>query len=79
MERSIRIEHVVLNKSYKATDGKTLIIEYTSVPRLLKSNITFSQQYIAVITLENGRITLLREYINPLKPLQAQGKYPSNP
>ena len=70
VDRSIRIE------TYHTDNGATMILEYTSQPRFLKGNVAFPQRYISVVGFRDGRISLFREYINPLKPLQALGKYP---
>ena len=76
VEQTIRIEHVVLISTYYTDHDSSMIIEYTSKPRFLKGDVSFSQQYIAVIEFTSGKIALFREYINPLKPLQALGRLP---
>ncbi len=73
VERTIRIEHVVLTRTYYIDHGGSMILEYTGRPRFLKEDVSFSQQYIAVVEFKAGKIALFREYINPLKPLQALG------
>ena len=74
VEQTIRIEHVVLTRTYHTDDDNSIIIEYTSRPRFLKGDVSFSQQYIAVVEFKAGKIVLFREYINPLKPLEALGR-----
>ena len=78
VERTIRIEHVMLTRTYYTADDKSMILEYTSRPRFLKGDVSFSQQYIAVVEFKAGRIVLFREYINPLNPLRALGRLPAS-
>ncbi|MFK0181616.1 nuclear transport factor 2 family protein [Streptomyces xanthochromogenes] len=55
---------------HQTTDPKTIVVEMRGVGRLVKTGSPFDMTYIAVVTVEGGRITSYRDYWNPLAVLE---------
>ncbi|MGX1274558.1 nuclear transport factor 2 family protein [Streptomyces phaeoluteigriseus] len=53
-------------KIHQTTAPETIVIEMRGVGRLVKSDSPFDMTYIAVVTIEDGRIVSYRDYWNPL-------------
>ncbi|MFF8833138.1 nuclear transport factor 2 family protein [Streptomyces sp. NPDC015131] len=51
---------------HRTTDPGTIVAEMRGVGRLVKSGAPFDMTYVAVVTVEDGRITEYRDYWNPL-------------
>ncbi|GAA3866766.1 nuclear transport factor 2 family protein [Streptomyces sedi] len=51
---------------HHTTDPRTLVVEMRGTGRLVKSDAPFDTTYIAVVTVQHGRITTYRDYWNPL-------------
>ncbi len=62
----IRLADFSLVGAYPAQDGATTVLEYDGTVHREKDGTQFRQHYIAVVTLREGRISLWREYLNPL-------------
>lgn len=62
----IRLADFSLVAAYPAQDGATTVLEYDGTVHLEKDGARFRQRYIAVVKLQDGRIALWREYLNPL-------------
>ena len=66
IEDGVAFDEFTLKASYPGADGQTMVLEYDSKGRNQESGLPYAQSYIAVVRLSDGRITLLREYLNPL-------------
>lgn len=51
---------------HRTTVPGTIVVEMRGVGRLVKTDSPFDMTYIAVVTVEDGRITSYRDYWNPL-------------
>ncbi|MGW2342614.1 nuclear transport factor 2 family protein [Streptomyces sp. NPDC001661] len=51
---------------HETTDPRTIVVEMRGVGRLIETDRPFDTTYIAVVTVEDGRITSYRDYWNPL-------------
>ncbi|WP_338932809.1 nuclear transport factor 2 family protein [Streptomyces netropsis] len=51
---------------HRTTVPGTIVAEMRGVGRLVKTDSPFDMTYIAVVTVEDGRITSYRDYWNPL-------------
>lgn len=51
---------------HRTTVAETIVVEMRGVGRLVETGGPFDMTYIAVVTVENGRITHYRDYWNPL-------------
>ncbi|AYJ87736.1 nuclear transport factor 2 family protein [Sphingomonas paeninsulae] len=47
------------------TDPGTLVAEYSSHSRYLPTSTPYSNRYVSVVDIANGRIVRWREYVNP--------------
>ncbi len=45
---------------------ETIVVEMRGVGRLVETGSSFTMRYIAVVTVQDGRITSYRDYWNPL-------------
>jgi len=50
-----------------------LIAEYTSHSTYLPRGVAYSNQYVGIVEFRDSKITLWREYVNPLIVLEALG------
>jgi ketosteroid isomerase-like protein len=55
---------------HQTSDPRTIVVEMRAVGRLVETDKPFEMKYIAVVTVENGRITSYRDYWNPLVVLE---------
>ncbi|MFL5998504.1 MAG: nuclear transport factor 2 family protein [Streptomyces sp.] len=55
---------------HRTTAAQTIVVEMRGVGRLVETGSPFDMTYIAVVTVEDGRITHYRDYWNPLVVLQ---------
>ncbi|WSQ06690.1 nuclear transport factor 2 family protein [Streptomyces sp. NBC_01231] len=55
---------------HQTTDPQTLVVEMRGVGRLVETDGPFDMTYIAVVTVQDGRITSYRDYWNPLVVLE---------
>lgn len=72
-ERLIAIQGsdgIVLKAIHPAEDANTALLEYEGLVRNKRDGGTYRQSYVAVVTVHESRMTLFREYWNPL-PLVA--------
>jgi hypothetical protein len=60
-------------KTYTTTEPETVIAEYKGRSKIALSGHIYTQRYIARVTTSNGKITLYREYWNPLIFLDGLG------
>ena len=74
IEGNTVFDEFTLKANYSMDDGQTTVLEYEARGRDLKSGNPYVQSYIGVVQLREGRLTLLREYLNPLAVLKASGK-----
>ncbi|MEU6314013.1 nuclear transport factor 2 family protein [Streptomyces sp. NPDC047014] len=51
---------------HRTDDPRTIVAEMRGVGRLVGTGAPFDMTYIAVVTVEHGRITSYRDYWNPL-------------
>lgn len=56
------------------TEADTFVLEFGCTGRGVKTGLPYSQRYISVITLKDGRISRYRDYWNPLVVLEAMGQ-----
>ena len=61
---------MVLTASYPAESPDRLLLEYDGLVRNKRDGGTYRQRYLAIVQVAGGRLTLFREYWNPL-PLVA--------
>ena len=52
--------------AYPAQDGITTVLEYDGTVHLEQAGMQFRQRYVAVLQIRDGRLTLWREYTNPI-------------
>lgn len=55
---------------HQTTDPRTIVVEMRGVGRLVQTGDPFDMTYIAVVTVQRGRITSYRDYWNPLAVLR---------
>ncbi|MEV6148707.1 nuclear transport factor 2 family protein [Nonomuraea sp. NPDC052129] len=55
---------------HQTTDPETIVVEMRGVGRMVKTDNPFDMTYIAVVTVQDGRITSYRDYWNPLVTLE---------
>lgn len=55
---------------HQTTAAQTIVVEMRAVGRLVETGSPYDMTYIAVVTVEDGRITRYRDYWNPLLVLQ---------
>ncbi|WP_406224066.1 nuclear transport factor 2 family protein [Streptomyces canus] len=55
---------------HQTTAAQTIVVEMRAVGRLVETGSPYDMTYIAVVTVEDGRITRYRDYWNPLVVLQ---------
>ncbi|MDT0484700.1 MULTISPECIES: nuclear transport factor 2 family protein [Streptomyces] len=55
---------------HQTTVAQTIVVEMRAVGRLVETGSPYDMTYIAVVTVEDGRITRYRDYWNPLVVLQ---------
>ncbi|MFG3224730.1 nuclear transport factor 2 family protein [Kitasatospora sp. NPDC048194] len=51
---------------HQTTEPETIVVEMRGVGRLVQSDAPFDMTYIAVVTVQDGKITSYRDYWNPL-------------
>ncbi|WP_433190600.1 nuclear transport factor 2 family protein [Actinoallomurus sp. CA-150999] len=51
---------------HQTTDPETIVVEMRGVGRLVETGRPFDMTYIAVVTVQDGRIVSYRDYWNPL-------------
>ncbi|MFD4460584.1 nuclear transport factor 2 family protein [Nocardia sp. NPDC058480] len=51
---------------HQTTDPETIVVEMRGIGRLVQTDAPFDMTYIAVVTVQDGRITSYRDYWNPL-------------
>jgi ketosteroid isomerase-like protein len=51
---------------HQTTDPQIIVVEMRGVGRLVETGSPFDMTYIAVVTVQEGRITSYRDYWNPL-------------
>ncbi|MFJ6632861.1 nuclear transport factor 2 family protein [Streptomyces sp. NPDC091376] len=56
---------------HRTTTPETIVVEMRGVGRMVETGRPFDMTYIAVVTVENGRITSYRDYWNPLAVQEA--------
>lgn len=54
-------------------DDGVVVAELSSDATALASGATFQQRYVSIVTVRDGRITLFRDYWNPLAVIEALG------
>ncbi|GAA2819699.1 hypothetical protein GCM10019017_77310 [Streptomyces showdoensis] len=71
-------EHIALHdfpesdlRVHRTDDPRTIVVEMRGVGRLVRTGAPFDMTYVAVVTVEEGRITSYRDYWNPLTALEA--------
>ncbi|WP_234326150.1 nuclear transport factor 2 family protein [Streptomyces sp. NRRL S-337] len=55
---------------HETTEPRTIVVEMRGVGRLVETDRPFDMTYIAVVTVEDRRITSYRDYWNPLAVLE---------
>jgi ketosteroid isomerase-like protein len=55
---------------HQTTDPEIIVVEMRGVGRLVETDSPFDMTYIAVVTVQDGRITTYRDYWNPLVVLE---------
>ncbi|WP_371674067.1 nuclear transport factor 2 family protein [Streptomyces sp. NBC_00289] len=55
---------------HQTTDPQIIVVEMRGVGRLVETDSAFDMTYIAVVTVQEGRITSYRDYWNPLAVLE---------
>ncbi|GAB7028831.1 nuclear transport factor 2 family protein [Streptomyces sp. NPDC021749] len=55
---------------HETAEPRTIVVEMRGVGRLVETGRPFDMTYIAVVTVEDGRITSYRDYWNPLAALE---------
>lgn len=70
------LEAFVLTAAYPMSDGHTTVLEYESQGHDRASGRPYRQHYVGIYQVTDGRLTLIREYFNPLAVLETAGKQP---
>ncbi|KIF05811.1 phenazine biosynthesis protein PhzA/PhzB [Streptomyces sp. RSD-27] len=55
---------------HETADPRTIVAEMRATGRLVRSGRPYDMTYIAVVTVDDGRITAYRDYWNPLTVLE---------
>lgn len=55
---------------HQTTDPGTIVVEMRGIGRLVQTDAAFDMTYIAVVTVQDGRIASYRDYWNPLAVLE---------
>ena len=67
------LESMSAPQIHRADEGGTIVLEFSGVGRLAEDGPSYTQTYISVITLRDGRIARYVDYWNPLALLRALG------
>lgn len=62
----IDLHHFPDLRILQTTTPETIVVEMSAVGRLVETGSPFDMRYIAVVTVQDGRITSYRDYWNPL-------------
>jgi ketosteroid isomerase-like protein len=54
--------------------GDSLVAEYTGSSVFKDTQLPYAQEYVAVAKIQNGKITHIREYYDPMRVLRALGE-----
>ena len=63
---SIDLREVVGLEIHELRDGDTVVAEWRGTGRIVATGAAYEMPYVAVVTVEDGRITAYRDYWNPL-------------
>jgi ketosteroid isomerase-like protein len=67
MVQMLEAMHFTFDAWYEAQDGETVIAEYTSKCPIRGQDGFYENAYVGIFKLKGGKITLYKEYLNPLK------------
>ncbi|THF68542.1 nuclear transport factor 2 family protein [Deinococcus sp. Arct2-2] len=67
----IAIRRIIPQATYHS--GDVMVVEFAAESTALLTGLQVEMQYIAVITLESGKVKVYRDYWNPLVVIQAMG------
>ncbi len=59
---------------YETSDPNVVIAEYTGSSTSKETGLPYNQNYVAFVTVKDGKIQHIREYYNPIKVLVATGE-----
>lgn len=63
---------------YETNDPEVVIAEYESHGHLTTTGAPFHQSIIAVFQIRNGHVLRVRDYLDPLKVIEAQATLPGS-
>ena len=61
---------------HHSRDGGVVVMEFEGTGRGARTGRAYHQRYISVFTVRGGRITVYRDYWNPLVVLRSVGEGP---
>jgi ketosteroid isomerase-like protein len=67
MVQMLEAMHFTFAAWYEATDGETVIGEYTSKCPIRGRDAFYENAYVGIFKLREGKVALYREYLNPAK------------
>jgi ketosteroid isomerase-like protein len=62
-----------IQKIYSTDDPAVVIAEYSSSSTYLPRNVPYGNKYVGIMTFRDGKITVWREYVNPIPILDVVG------
>lgn len=71
IEDGIALDEFTLKAKYPMVDGRTTVLEYDSKGHHRITGRPYIQSYVTVLRMSGGRITLFREYFDPLAVMAA--------
>ncbi|MEV7817465.1 nuclear transport factor 2 family protein [Streptomyces flaveolus] len=63
---------------HETTEPGTIVVEMRGVGRLVRTGAPFDMTYIAVVEVQDGRITSYRDYWNPLAVQDPAADFPGS-
>ncbi|MEU8437028.1 nuclear transport factor 2 family protein [Streptomyces sp. NPDC029216] len=64
---------------HETADPRTIVAEMRGTGRLVRTGGPYDMRYVAVVTVDDGRITAYRDYWNPLAALETGGELAGSP
>jgi ketosteroid isomerase-like protein len=76
LARLMRFEDLRLDAVHETSDPEVIIVETTTIGRVLETDGRFELPAIAVLRIRCGEIVSYRDYVNPVAAAQAVGALP---
>ena len=68
---AVDLVHTLSPRGSPIPDGRVVVLEYEVYGRVVASDATYENRFVSIVTIENRKVVLWRDYMDSLAAMRA--------